>query len=254
MEVGNPYARLLRRLGAVAELGEEDRRLITQLPMTVRNLAAEQSVAAEGHKATHCCLVLDGFAYRHKQSADAKRQILSFHIPGDIPDLLMLHLQRTDHNLSAMGPAVVGLIPHTALKDLMLRSRNLTNVFWRECLIDAASFREWVINLGQRDSLARISHIICEITLRLRAVGLARDFVFSAPWTQVDLADAAGISAVHTNRVVQELRRRGLIDWDARTIAIRDWDGLQRVGDFRPDYLHLRKAADVFSVGELRTV
>jgi CRP-like cAMP-binding protein len=242
VDQGTPHGRLLRRLAAIVELGADEQRDIAQLPLAVRNLAPGAVVAAEGQEPTQCCLVLDGFLYRHKQAADSRRQIMSFHVPGDLPDLQTIHLERIDHTLSALGPAIIALIPHAALKQAMARSPALTHVFWRESLIDAASFREWVISLGQRDALARIAHIICEIALRLRAVGLARDFVFPAPWTQLDLADAAGISAVHTNRVVQELRRLDLLDWDSRQIRIHDWKGLQQAGDFRPDYLHLRPA------------
>lgn len=241
MENGSSYFRLLRRLDAVVELSDEDQHAIARMPMKVRNFGGGQLIATEGERPSHCCLILDGYLFRSKLAGGCRRQIISFHVPGDIADLQVLHLDRLDHSITTLGPVVAAFIPHAAIKDMLATSPRLTHVFWRETLITAAIVREWVISLGQRDSLARVAHLICEIVVRLRAVGLARDFGFAIPWTQADLADAAGISTVHTNRVVQELRRRELIEWEGRLIQIRDWDGLQRAADFRPDYLQLRK-------------
>jgi CRP-like cAMP-binding protein len=251
VEAGRPYSRLIQLLESVSSLSEEDVRLISRLPMTVKNVHANQQIARDGDLATQCCLVLNGHLYRHKFVKGSRRQILSFHIPGDIADLQTLHLPRLDYSLSALGPATVALIPHGPFNANLELSSRLSHVFWRQTLIDAAIFREWVINLGQRDALARVAHIICEMTLRLRAVGLTQDYSFSIPWTQSDLADAAGISAVHTNRVVQELRRLGLIEWDARRVLIRDWTRLVEVGDFSADYLHLRRPDDIDATLEL---
>lgn len=251
MEAGRPYSRLVRLLESMGPLSEDDIALISRLPMTVKNVHADQDIARDGDIATQCCLVLSGYVYRHKLAKGSRRQIMSFHIPGDIPDLQTLHLPRLDHTLSALGPGVIALLPHGAFRATLEQSPELSHVFWRQSLIDAAIFREWVINLGQRDALARVAHIICEMTLRLQAVGLAQDCSFSIPWTQSDLADASGISTVHTNRVVQELRRLGLIEWDAKRVLIRDWNGLVEVGDFSPDYLHLRRPDEIEAKLEL---
>jgi CRP-like cAMP-binding protein len=240
MEAGRPYTRLLRRLDSVVCLSESDRRGIAQIPMTVKNFANGQDLVRDGDISTQCILVLDGYLFRHKLANGSQRQIMSFHVPGDIPDLQTLHLPKLDHTVTALGAAVVAFIPHASFKELLQASPQLTHVFWRESLVDAAIFREWVINLGQRDAIGRVAHIICELVMRLQAVGLAQNMSFTIPWTQSDVADAAGISTVHANRVIQELRRLELLEWDSRLIQIRDWDGLASLGDFSADYLHFR--------------
>jgi hypothetical protein len=112
-------------------------------------------------------------------------------------------------------------------------------------LADSAALRNWIVNLGSRDALTRVAHLLCEILVRLRAVGHARDYSFASPFTQSDLACACGISAVHANRIIQELRRNELLTWQGRTISILDWDGLVQLAGFDPDYLRLRNGIGV---------
>jgi CRP-like cAMP-binding protein len=242
MEIGRPYSRLLCRLDQLNALSQHDRLRVAELPLTVCNCDANQRIARRGDKSSRCTLVLGGFLCSHKQVAGSRRQITSFFVPGDIADLQTLHLPSLDQDISALGPAVVAFLPHAAFAKMIGSSPRLTQAFWREALIQAAIYREWVVNLGRRDAIARVAHVLCELTLRLQTVGLARDRRFSMHWTQMDLADSCGISNVHANRIVQELRRLGLFDWDSRQIRIRDWEALARLGDFSADYLHLQKA------------
>jgi CRP-like cAMP-binding protein len=182
---------------------------------------------------------LGGFLYSHKQVNGSRRQITSFFVPGDIADLHTLHLAPLDHNLSTLGPAVLAFMPHAAFKDMLDRSPHLGQAFWRDTFIRLAILREWVANLGRRDAIARVAHVLCELAVRLQSVDLAQNLSFSIPWTQTDLADACGISNVHANRVVQELRRLGLVEWDSRKVRIRDWDALAKIADFSDEYLQL---------------
>jgi CRP-like cAMP-binding protein len=159
----------------------------------------------------------------------------------DIPDLHSLHLSPMDHNISTLGPAVVGFIPHAPFLEILGRSPRLAHVFWRETFVDSSVFREWVVNLGQRDALNRVAHMLCEIATRLQAVGLARkDFSFTFPALQTDIADAVGISPVHTNRIIQDLRTKQLIEWKGKEIRIAAWQELVLLADFDDGYLHLR--------------
>lgn len=237
MEIGRPYSRLLQRLEKLITLSAQDRQLIAELPLTVSNFSSNDQVARYGEAPTRCTLVLGGYLYGHKRVRGSRRQITSFFVPGDIADLHTLHLAPLDHSLSTLGPAVVAFMPHAAFRDMLTRSPQLAEAFWRDTFIRLAILREWVTNLGRRDALARVAHVICELALRLKAVDLANDLCFSIPWTQTDLADACGISNVHANRVVQELRRLGLVEWDSRKVRIRDWDALAKIGDFSDEYL-----------------
>ena len=242
METGQLFSRWLLRLERYGALSAPDRQHITDLPLKLVNCPADREVISYGYSPSQCTLVLDGFLYSHKLVAESRRQIISFFVPGDVADLPALYLPKIDYDITTLGPAVLAFVPHAALKDALDRSPNLARAFWREILMQTAISREWVANLGSRDSIARVAHIVCELIVRLQAVGLARDFSFSMPWTQIDLADACGISSVHANRVVQELRLRSLLDFDSKRVKIRDWNSLVQLADFNDEYLQLGKS------------
>jgi len=234
------HQKLVDRLRAIANLSADDLNLLAEMPTMVKSFSDGAYILRDGDVSAHCCLLLEGFLTRHKIAGD-RSQILSFHVPGDIPDLQTLHLTVMDHDLTSVGRAMVAFISHDWFSRTLDRSPSLAHVFWREILIDAAVYREWIANIGARDAIARIAHLICEIEARLAAVGLVSDNTFNVPFTQRNLADACGISNVHVNRTLQELRTRGLIVWEGRTVTILKRNDLKTVGDFRKSYLHLKR-------------
>jgi CRP-like cAMP-binding protein len=234
---------LIRKLESIGVLSEQDREALASLPVQVRHLEADEDVVREGDVPSVCCLLLDGFMHRYKVLPDGKRQLLALHTPGDIPDLQSLMLRHLDHSLAASVPSTAGFIPHEALRDLMQRFPTLAELLWRDTLIDAAIFRAWIVALGQRSALSHMAHLLCEVFTRLRAVGLTQDHACSLPFTQTELGDACGLSAVHVNRTLQELRGEGLIEFHHGRLTILDWARLQEVAQFDPAYLHLRDPA-----------
>ena len=250
MDTGRPYSRLLFRLERLNTLSAVDRQRIVDLPLKLVNYPADREIVSYGHSTSRCTLVLDGFLYSQKPVAGSRRQITSFFVPGDIVDLPTLFLPNVDHAIATLGPAVLAFVPHAALKEVLDESSALAQAFWRETLMQAAIFQEWVVNLGRRDAFARLAHIVCELTMRLQSVGLVRDLSFSMPWTQLDVADACGISSVHANRVIQELRHLELVEWDSRRLKIRNWNALARLGDFNDDYLQHHVARNVTALAE----
>ncbi len=122
-----------------------------------------------------------------------------------------------------------------------VRRGQLQAALWRETLIDASIFREWMISIGRRDAFARLSHLLCELLVRMRAVELAQDHSCKLPITQSEFGDALGLSTVHINRTLQEIRKAKLITLKGDTLKVLDWDGLQKAGEFDPAYLHLEK-------------
>ena len=174
-------------------------------------------------------------------TAEGKRQITAFHIPGDIPDLQSLHLEVLDTSLGTLSRCKVGFIQHEALQELCDRHPRIANAMWRETLIDAAIFRDWTANIGRREAYGRIAHILCELIVRLEAVGLTQDHTCKIPITQNQFADATGLSSVHVNRVLQALRADGLIVLRGNTLQVPDWEKLKKAGDFDPTYLHLQR-------------
>jgi CRP-like cAMP-binding protein len=211
--------------------------------MQKRTLRAGQDIVREGDRPSQCCLLLEGFAYRYKLLEEGRRQIFSFHIPGDMPDLLSLHLSVMDHNLGTLSPGRVAFIPHSALRALTQCHPGIGEAFWRDTLVDAAVFREWMVGIGRRSAYTRIAHLLCEMFRRMQAVGLAQGDVVEIPLTQEVVADALGLSTVHVNRVLQALRGEGLITWQGRVLTVEDWEGLRRAGEFDPAYLHLAQDA-----------
>jgi len=236
MDIGRSYSRLLNRLERTATLSGSDKAILAALPLSVLNVAAGSPILPT--EDPRCIVVVNGFVCGWKHVGTGRRQITSVNVPGDIAGLNGLLLPGSDDNLSALGPAVIAWLPYSALEEALDQSPRLAQAFWRQSFVEAAILREWIASLGRREALARVAHLICELVIRLQAVGLAKDYSFTICWTQRDLADACGISAVHANRVVQELRRLELVEWDAKHLKVRDWATLVRIGEFSDDHLH----------------
>jgi CRP-like cAMP-binding protein len=235
------YNPLIRKLNSIFTLSADERRALKNLPMQVTAVGENQDIVRQGDRPSRSCLLLSGFACTYKVTGQGKRQIQGFYIAGDIADLQSLHLKVLDNSVSTLTPCSVGFISHDALRDICNRYPRIAAAFWRETLIDAAIFREWVTNVGRREASQRMAHIFCELMMRLRAVGLADDRSCDLPITQVEYADAAGLSTVHVNRVLQALRANGIIELNGDRLTIPDWDKLKKAGDFDPTYLHLER-------------
>jgi CRP-like cAMP-binding protein len=233
--------RLIMKLESIAELEPQDVGTLAALPLRVTDFPARHDIIQEGEKPSECCLLLAGWACRYKVIEDGKRQILSFHTPGDIPDLQSLHIRTMDHSIASLSPIRVAFIPHRSLDALIQGRPRIAHAFWRETLIDAAIFREWIVGLGRRNAYQHMAHLFCELRMRVSAVGLLEDESFELPVTQSDLADASGLSPVHVNRTLMDLRKANLVSFRSSRLTIHDWEGLQRAAHFDPRYLHQQR-------------
>jgi CRP-like cAMP-binding protein len=209
------------------------------MPMQVESVRADQDIVREGDRPTRCFVILEGYAAMYKITPSGKRQIVAFHLAGDIPDLQSTHLDVLDISLGTLTPAKVAFIRHESINDVCERHYRIARAFWRQTLIDAAIFREWVVNVGRREALNALAHVMCEFVVRMRAMGLAEDHQCELPMTQAELGDAMGISTVPVNRTLMELRAAGLIRLTGARLTVLDWDRLREVGEFDPTYLHL---------------
>jgi len=232
---------LIRKLESVAALEVGLRAAIDALPIQVVDMKQDQLLVREGDRPTRSCILMEGFVCWFKVSGEGKRQILSFHVPGDVPDMQSLHLDVMDSSLGTITPCRVAFVPHKALIELCESHPKIVSSFWRTTLIDAAVFREWVMNVGGRPAYGRIAHLLCELVVRLRAVGLADGYSCDLPITKSEIADASGLSTVHVNRTLQELRAHRLISLKGTWLEVVDWQGLKKAGDFDPAYLHLNE-------------
>ena len=231
--------RLLRKLESIASLTQEEKQALLSLPMTVKDIPEDRDIVSLGERPNACCLILDGWACRYKMLPEGGRQIMSFHVPGDLPDLQSLHLKTMDHSLATLVPTKVALIQHRVMHDVIRRFEGISTALWRESLIDAAIFREWMVGIGRRSSHQRIAHQLCEMATKLRAVGLNDGHTYPWPVTQQEVADSLGLTGVHVNRVLRDLRKTGLIATARGVFTATDWDGLKRLGQFDEGYLHM---------------
>lgn len=230
---------LTRKLETVGRLTDEDRERLQAMISETRDLPARRDVIREGARPECIHLMVEGWAARYKVLPDGSRQITAFLIPGDFCDLHVSILGEMDHAIATLTPATIAYVPHETVDALAARPA-IARAFWWATLVDEAVLREWIVNLGRRDALERIAHILCEMHLRMRSVGLVTDEDrFNLPLTQEELADSVGLTPVHVNRVLQRLRKDGLIEWHGGQLTLLDVQRLQRAGGFNSVYLHL---------------
>lgn len=232
----SPLLRFLQRRDRVSR---EEQALIEALPLRSQRFRRGDELIEQHSRPQDSCLILEGFAARLLHMADGKRQITAVHIPGDFVDLHGLLLKVMDHSVTAVSDCRAAFVPHAAIIHLAERAPHIGRLFWMSTTIDAAIQRAWIGCLGRRSAVTHLAHLICEMYLRLNAVGLARDNRMHFPVTQSEMSDILGLSAVHVNRVAQELRRTGLITWEKGEVRILDFERLTTFADFDPLYLNL---------------
>jgi CRP-like cAMP-binding protein len=231
---------LLTRLKRTSALSDQDVEAINKLPIDMKIVKGGHNIVATGDRPSACCLIIDGFVMRAKSTTNGKRQILSIHQPGDIPDLQSLYLHVMDHDVSTLGESVLGFIPHAPLRELIRARPTVAEILWRDTLIDAAIFREWILNVGQRSASSRIAHVLLELFSRLKLIGRVKNNSFQLPLTQIHLGDAVGVTSVHVNRTLQELRSQGLVEVANGLVLIHDEKKLTEIAGFDPLYLHMK--------------
>ncbi len=230
---------MLHKLERWQPLGEDDRRELLALPHVTRNIAAHQYLIWDGDRPQTTCLILSGFAVRHKVAGNGSRQILSIHMKGDLIDLQNSLLGVADHNVQMLTDGSIALIPVQAIRDIAFRMPAVGMAMWYETLVEGSIFREWILNIGRRDARTRIAHLLCEFAVRMEAAELGEVASYELPITQEQLADAVALTAVHVNRTLMRLEQDGLIGRTKRVITIHDWPELAKTADFEPRYLHL---------------
>jgi CRP-like cAMP-binding protein len=233
---------LIRKLGYWQKLDEADIQAIVSLKHTIKTVENHHYLVREFDRATHACVLLSGFAIRHKIVAGGHRQIVSIHMKGEFVDLQNSMLGMADHSVQMLTKGRIASIAAEDLHELAFERPNVGRAMWTDTLVDGSIFREWIANVGRRDAFARIAHLLCEFALRMEAAELGKKGNYELPMTQEQLADATGLTPVHINRTMKQLRARGLIEGNSpRSIIIGDWRKLAEAGDFNSNYLHLQK-------------
>ncbi|WP_336741367.1 Crp/Fnr family transcriptional regulator [Aureimonas altamirensis] len=239
----HPTNLLIRKLECFHPLSGADRALLESISKPIIEIPARHDLVQEGETPENVFLIVSGFACRYKLTAEGRRQIMAFFVPGDFCDFQVFILNQMDHNIGTLSRCHV---VEMSRQDIVTLTENpaIGRAFWWASLVDAAVLREWIVNLGQRSAYERIAHLLSELLIRLRVVGQVRDnSSYTLPITQSDLAETMGLTIVTANRVLMKLREKGLITVSGRELIIHDVKALERESGFDPKYLHLQQYA-----------
>ena len=231
----------LKKLRQRTEISPEEEQAIRAAVGEVRNIRADELVIRSGEELNSSVLLLEGWLARSKDLAGGERQVTELHVAGDFADLHGFTLKRLDHDVLALSDCRVALVPHERIREITEEFPRLGRVFWFSTNVDAAITRELALSLGQRTAISRMAHLFCELYVRLDVVGKAKRDAYEFPLTQRELSECLGLTVVHANRTLQELRRRGLVELENRQLKILDRRGLEGVAEFDPAYLYLDK-------------
>ena len=218
-------------------LANDDVQSLRALPFAVRTVERDAYIVREGAEAVVCTLLLTGCAFRQKVVRSGARQIISFHFPSEFLDLQSCLLPVSDHSVHALGTCKIATVPKGTLVELLMARPAIGQAMWFDTLVEGAIFREWVVNVGRRNAKSKIAHLLCELALRL-SESTAQQDGFTLPITQEQIADATGMTSVHTNRTIQALRKEGMISMSGGRLTVHDWGALRSTGDFSEAYLH----------------
>jgi CRP-like cAMP-binding protein len=210
---------------------------------------AKEVMVEEGEDIGYSSLLVEGLACRSKYTADGSRQIMEFQIPGDFVDLHSFPLRCLDHSITALTPSKIVKLQHDSIYKLIEQAPRFARILWFATMLDASIHREWIVNLGVRKGPQRAAHLFCEMYHRCALVGLTDGNSYKLPITQSELSEALGLTSIHTNRVLKDLRERGLVTFQNGVVEIGDIDALCAEGGFDPDYLYLKPGERLKSLG-----
>ena len=232
--------RFVAKLRSRQALTAADEQALRDAGWTQRGFARHQVVVPPNAPLDHVHLLQSGFVARCVEDSAGSRQLIGVGIPGDLLDLHGVVLGRLDQEIVALAPCEVASIPHAKVRELTRQSGALQTIFWLQAAIEYASQAAWIHALGAKRGTAKIAHIFCELQMRLAVVGLATKMGFPFPLSQQELADYAGMTHVHLNRCLRELREAGLLTFSSGWAKVEDFEGLKRLARFDDAYLNLR--------------
>ncbi|WP_174298912.1 Crp/Fnr family transcriptional regulator [Sphingomonas bacterium] len=232
--------RFVQKLSGLVDLTARDIVALEAATARPRNYAARKDLIREGDETGAMLVVLEGWLCRYKILPNGTRQIMAFLMPGDACDLHIKLLAEMDHSIQAVAPARVATVSRTEMQTMMQDHPNIARGMYTAQLVDEGIMRAWIVSMGRRSSVERVAHLICELYLRARTIGLTDDGDFALPLSQIVLADALGMTPVHINRVLKELRLAGAMALSRGSVTIIDAGKLVAIAGFDENYLHRR--------------
>ena len=230
---------LARKLSYGADLDGDDLRMIETMTAQTRRVPAGVDVISDGERPETVKVVMSGYAYRFKELASGTRGISALLVPGDVCDLHVALLGRMDHGIRALTACDVAYLSQATLERVASEHPRITRALWWATLVDEATLRAWLVNVGGRPADKAMAHFFSEMHVRLAAIGMVHTGAYSLPLTQEQLGEALGLSTVHVNRTIQGLRAAELLDMRAGEVRIEDVERLKAYCGFDPSYLHL---------------
>lgn len=229
---------ILHRLHVLEPLSSHDREAVIAWNVAEGAAQRRATILRQGDMATRCAILKAGLACRWKMNRDGVRQIVAIHYPGDLLDLQHFLLKSTDHHISALTPCDLGWVSYEELQRTVEARPAIGRALWRDTLIEASVGREWLLNVGRRDALQRVAHLLTEMSVRMTAAGLKTFQSPSELLTQEDLADACGLTPVHVNRTIQKLRAVTALPERGATMTTDHLKRLKQYAGFDGAYLH----------------
>ncbi len=232
-----PLSIFVRKLLIRTRLSTHDQTALAELAHKIRRVEADTRILHEGDRADVCPVLLDGFVYRYKVAANGGRQIVALKVPGDALDFQSVYLHRADHDIRALTPATLALIPLRQIESLAIARPAVARAILVDTILEGSIAREWLLNIGRRNAEARLAHLLCELFYRLGEIGppVAQ---FTVPLTQEQLADLLGLTPVHINRMLKLLETKGAIGRSGRKLWISDLARLRDISHYSDIYLH----------------
>lgn len=231
--------KLILNLGSHDVVTDEEKATLAAIITRTGSFGVGEDLVEQGSRPGYSTLMVEGISARYKILEDGRRQITALHVPGDFVDLHAFLLKKMDHGIVAMSPCKVAFAGHADLKIVTETMPHLTRLLWLDTLVDGAIHREWLVAMGRRPTRSHLAHLLCELYVRLKTVEMVEGASFGLPLSQSEMADVLGISLVHLNKTLQQLRGDGAVRWESRVVEILDWEKLQETAEFDPTYLSL---------------
>ena len=231
---------LAGHLACFGNLPDDDRKALSEVDATITDVPRLKDILRRGDHPTHVVVVLSGLLYRYTIGPEGARQVHSFYLPTEAPCLETLYIDYMDNNLGAVVDSQIGLIPHDQLYRIIDERPEARKLLWRQTLVQGAVFREWLVRNSNMPAHAALAHFFCEIFTRAKAAELTSGNSCDLPLTQEFVAEALGLTSVHTNRTLKVLRDTGAVEWRSGKLTVLDWEKLAEMAEYDPHYLHLR--------------
>ena len=236
---------LVQKLNRFLPLEPDELASLARLEARRRPIPAHTELVHERQEGHHAFILQEGWACAYKLLPEGGRQVIEFSLPGDVMGLRSVLLRTSDHAFAAVTDIVVAEVSARQMMDTFQRAPRLAAAVLWAASRDEAMVVEHLVSIGRRSALVRTAHLLLELGLRLQLVGLGSECGFACPLNQYLLADALGLTAIHVNRVLRQLRERGLVTFRDGRVEFHDRASLRDLAEYHSGYLDQSNGLEV---------